>query len=106
MMDPEDHVCLCHRVSLHKLRGFLEREKPPVASKLSECLNAGTGCQWCVPYLESLFEQWQQGKIAQVSMTPEQYAQRRTAYREDKKQRALAEHAAKQAQADEGKPRS
>jgi len=103
MMDPDDHVCLCHRVSLRKLRAYLKREQPAVASKLSECLNAGTGCQWCVPYLESLFEQWQRGEIAQVEMTPEQYAQRRAAYREDKKRRALEEHAAKQARLDQDK---
>ena len=53
-MEADDHVCLCFHVSLRKLVNYLERERPRVPSQLSECLGAGTGCQWCVPFLERL----------------------------------------------------
>ena len=63
-MDGDDHVCLCYRVSLRKIVNFMNREKPAVASRLSECLDAGTGCHWCVPFLEKLHAQWQAGSPA------------------------------------------
>ena len=81
-MDPDDHVCLCYRVSLRKLANYMNRERPPVASKLSECLNAGTGCQWCVPFLRELHEQWQRGETPQLEVSPEEYARRRMKYRQ------------------------
>jgi len=65
-MDPDDQVCLCYRVSLRKIRGYLAREDPPVASLISECLDAGTGCGWCVPFLEHLHAEHKAGR------TPEQ----------------------------------
>ena len=34
-MNPDDHVCLCFRVSLRKIRTYLLREDPPVASLIS-----------------------------------------------------------------------
>jgi len=80
-VNPDDHVCLCFRVSQRKLVTFLRREKPRVASQLSECLGAGTGCQWCVPYLCRLFEQWEQGCDPALDESPEAYARQRSAYR-------------------------
>ncbi|HMN95554.1 MAG TPA: (2Fe-2S)-binding protein [Phycisphaerales bacterium] len=80
-MEPDDHVCLCFRVSLRKLRHFVERERPEVASKLSECLDAGTGCRWCVPFLERLHEQHRNGEPMDLPASPEEYARRRAAYR-------------------------
>jgi bacterioferritin-associated ferredoxin len=80
-MDPDDHVCLCFRVSLRKLRTFTERERPPVASRLADCLGAGTGCQWCVPFLRRLHEQWSEGKPMDLPVAPEEYAARRAVYR-------------------------
>ena len=61
MMDPDDHVCLCFRVSLRKITNFIAREDPPVASRIADCLGAGTGCQWCVPFLRKLHEQHRAG---------------------------------------------
>lgn len=55
-MDLDDHVCLCFRVSRRKLLQYARRERPRVASQLSECGGAGTGCGWCVPFLRRLFE--------------------------------------------------
>ena len=43
-MDPDDHVCLCYRVSLRKLRAYMKSKNPKVASQLSDCFDAGTGC--------------------------------------------------------------
>ncbi len=79
-MDPDDHVCLCYRVSQRKLINYLKRERPAVPSQLSECLGAGTGCHWCVPFQRSLHRQWQNGEPPDLPISPEQYAQRRAAY--------------------------
>ena len=80
-MNPDDHVCLCFRVSQRKLVNFMEREKPRVASQLSECLGAGTGCQWCVPFLRKLHAQWQRGETPELPVAPAEYAARRAQYR-------------------------
>lgn len=79
-MNPDDHVCLCFRVSQRKLVNFLNREHPRVPSQMSECLSAGTGCQWCVPFLKKLFDQWQRDEVPNLPVSPETYAQRRLAY--------------------------
>ncbi len=80
-MDPDDHVCLCFRVSLRKVRTFLNREDPPVASRLADCLGAGTGCQWCVPFLRKLHALKQAGETIDLPISPESYAARRATYR-------------------------
>jgi bacterioferritin-associated ferredoxin len=79
-MDPDDHVCLCYRVSLRKITAFMNRVRPAVPSQLSECLNAGTGCHWCVPFLRRLHEQWQAGETPDLDVSPEVYARRRRRY--------------------------
>ena len=80
-MQPDDHVCLCFRVSERKLVNFMERERPRVASQLSECLGAGTGCQWCVPFLRRLHAQWERGEAPHLPVAPAEYAARRARYR-------------------------
>ena len=80
-MDPDEHVCLCFRVSRRKLVHFMERTEPTVASQLSECLGAGTGCRWCVPFLHRLFAQWRAGESPDLPVAPEEYAARRQEYR-------------------------
>ncbi|MSQ89811.1 MAG: (2Fe-2S)-binding protein [Phycisphaerales bacterium] len=82
-MDPDDHVCLCFRVSLRKLNAFLDCERPRVASQLSECFGAGTGCHWCVPFLERLHAQWQAGQSPSLDESPGDYASRRETYRKE-----------------------
>jgi hypothetical protein len=79
-MDPDDHVCLCFRVSLRKIRTFLRVEDPPVASLISECLDAGTGCRWCVPFLRHLHAQHRRGETPDLSISPQRYAEARKAY--------------------------
>ncbi|MBL0871146.1 MAG: (2Fe-2S)-binding protein [Phycisphaerales bacterium] len=80
-MNPDDEVCLCFHVSLRKVRTFLSRDNPPVASLISECLGAGTGCQWCVPFLKHLHACQVEGKPVDLKVSPEQYAKSRLSYR-------------------------
>jgi bacterioferritin-associated ferredoxin len=79
-VDPDDQVCLCFHVELRKIRTFLARENPPVASLISECLGAGTGCQWCVPFLKHLHQQHQRGETPDLRISPERYAKARLSY--------------------------
>ncbi|MCW5765154.1 MAG: hypothetical protein KIT68_04170 [Phycisphaeraceae bacterium] len=79
-MDPDDDVCLCFHVPLRKIRAFLEREDPPVASLISECLGAGTGCRWCVPFLKHLHRCHVEGKPVDLSISPEKYATSRLSF--------------------------
>ena len=80
-MDPDDDVCLCFHVSLRKISNFIERERPRVASQISECLGAGTGCQWCVPFLRRLHAMHGRGEPLDLPVSPEEYARRRARYR-------------------------
>lgn len=83
-MDPDDEVCLCFRVSLRKIRGFLARENPSVPSLVSECLGAGTGCQWCVPFLKHLHKCHVEGKPVDLKVSPEEYANSRLSFHQTK----------------------
>ncbi len=86
-MDPDDRVCLCFGVTLRKIRSYLEREDPRVASLISECLSAGTGCGWCVPFLKELHRQHQSGEglgpqgEPDLRVSPDDYAAGRVGYR-------------------------
>ncbi|MEM0914867.1 MAG: (2Fe-2S)-binding protein [Planctomycetota bacterium] len=81
-MRDDDHVCLCFRVSKRKIVSYCRREKPVVASLISECLSAGTGCGWCVPFLKELHRQAAEG-VAEpdLAMSPEAYAAGRAGHR-------------------------
>ncbi len=75
-------MCLCFHVSLRKIRNYLARENPPVASLISDCLSAGTGCQWCVPFLKHLHKLHKEGKEPDLRVSPEEYMASRATYRE------------------------
>lgn len=81
-MNLDDPVCYCFHVSWRKLVNWCRRERPLVASQLSECGGAGTGCGWCIPFLKKIFRQ--QCKGAQDSTLDELsssvYAAQRAAY--------------------------
>lgn len=82
-MNDDDLVCLCFRVSQRKIVNFCRREKPAVASLISECLSAGTGCQWCVPFIKKLHAQVADGvEHPDLPVSPEEYASKRASYRE------------------------
>jgi NAD(P)H-nitrite reductase large subunit len=80
-MDLDHKVCYCFHVTKRKLLNFLRRERPRVASQLSQCGGAGTGCGWCIPFLKQLHQQAVAGGVTELeSLTPEDYERRRAAY--------------------------
>lgn len=81
-MNNDDDVCLCFHVSKRKIVNFCKRQRPVVASLIGECLSAGTGCQWCVPFLRKLHQQVIEGAAnPDLPITPKDYAKRRSQYR-------------------------
>jgi NAD(P)H-nitrite reductase large subunit len=80
-MDLDGKVCYCFHVTQRKLLNFLRVEKPRVASQLSQCGGAGTGCGWCIPFLKQLFHQAAEGGATELEqLTPAEYARRRAVY--------------------------
>ncbi len=80
-MDLDAKVCYCFHVTRRKLVNFLRLRRPRVASQLSECAGAGTGCGWCIPFLKQLHRQALTGSETQLEhLTPEEYEQGRAAY--------------------------
>lgn len=75
-MDLDARVCYCFHVTRRKLLSFLRVERPRVASELSQCNGAGTGCGWCVPFLRQLFEK-AGGATDLDTMTDQEYSQGR-----------------------------
>lgn len=84
-MDPDDKICYCYHVSMRKLVNYARRTRPSRPSQMSECLDAGTGCGWCIPFLIKIAED-PDGFSLSV-MSPEEYADRRKTYRETKQPR-------------------
>ncbi|GMU36470.1 MAG: (2Fe-2S)-binding protein [Phycisphaerae bacterium] len=77
-MQPDDLVCYCYHVPLRKLLHFARRERPQRASRMSQCLGAGTGCGWCIPFLEKIAADPDGCRL--ISESPDDYAARRRAY--------------------------
>lgn len=82
-MRDDDYVCLCFGVTKRKIVNFCKRERPSRASLISLHLPAGTGCQWCVPFLKMLHQQCLDG-VAEpdLPIDPERYAAKRLRYRQ------------------------
>jgi bacterioferritin-associated ferredoxin len=77
----DDKICYCFHVRKRKILSFIRIHKPRVASQISECGGAGTGCGWCIPFLKKYFDRAQSEKPADDDgLTPEEYAARRGAY--------------------------
>jgi bacterioferritin-associated ferredoxin len=81
-MNLDGKICYCFHVSRRKLVNFCRLDKPRVASQLSQCGGAGTGCGWCIPFLKKIFKEYKDGCADSEleSLTPEQYASARAAY--------------------------
>ena len=80
-MELDAKVCYCFHVSRRKLINFVRHYRPRVASQLSECGGAGTGCGWCIPFLKQIHEQAVGGGSTDLeTLTSEEYARRRAAY--------------------------
>jgi bacterioferritin-associated ferredoxin len=77
LVKPDDEICYCYHVPLRKLVNYARRERPKRPSQMTQCLGAGTGCGWCIPFLV---------KIAadpdrfDAMLTPEEYAAARKSY--------------------------
>ena len=61
-MQPDDELCLCFHVTRRKVENFIRIERPRRAGQMAECFGAGTGCGWCRPFLQRLFEKAQAGQ--------------------------------------------
>ena len=55
-MDPDDELCLCFHVTRRKVENYIRLERPRRVGQLAECYGAGTGCGWCRPFLQRLFD--------------------------------------------------
>lgn len=66
-MDLDDELCLCFHVTKRKVVNYLRVEKPRRVGELSHCFGAGTGCGWCRPFLERLFQQAQRSASGEPS---------------------------------------
>lgn len=103
-MNLDDQICYCYHVSLRKLVHFARRERPAQASRMSDCLQAGTGCGWCIPILKRIHasalderpaattdadvsDNGLERLIAELPATAEDYADRRREYITEKRPR-------------------
>ena len=81
--DPEDpELCICFHVRRNKVIRYVRRERPRVVSLISGCLSAGTGCGWCIPFLEKIHEDVLEGHEPEPAMSADEYKRRRLEYRE------------------------
>jgi len=80
-LQADDKICYCFHVPRRKIANFLRVERPQVASRISECGGAGTGCGWCVPFLKKYFQHWRDGTLELTDhLTPADYARQRARY--------------------------
>lgn len=80
-MELNDTVCYCFHITKRKILNHIRIHRPRVASQISECGGAGTGCGWCIPFLKRYFEQAQAGQLdAPDTFSPEEYARQRAKY--------------------------
>ena len=77
-MKPDDNICCCYHVSMRKLVHFARRTRPERASMMSECLGAGTGCGWCIPFLKKIAADPDAFELA--DMSGDQYTAQRRSY--------------------------
>ena len=77
-MTPDDKICYCYGVPLRKLVNFARRTRPKRPSQMTECLGAGTGCGWCIPFLVRIANDPETFALSEI--TAEQYAGERKTY--------------------------
>ena len=86
-MQSDDELCLCFHITKRKVTNYIRVEKPRRASQISECFGAGTGCGWCRPFLQRLFEQADAtGEISHELPDREEYSLMRKKYIDEKKE--------------------
>ena len=80
-MELDEELCLCFHVTQRKVVNYLRIEKPRRAAQLSDCFGAGTGCGWCRPFLQKLFDQAAAGGVVQPDLpSSTDYAKLRSKY--------------------------
>ena len=80
-MEPNEELCLCFHVTKRKVVNYIRIEKPRRVGQLSDCFGAGTGCGWCRPFLQKLFDQAAaSGETVEDLPTAEEYAAMRGSY--------------------------
>lgn len=80
-MELDDKICYCFHVRKRKILNFIRIHKPRVASQISECGGAGTGCGWCISFLKKYFDEAQSGKQTEGDgLSPDEYAAQRGEY--------------------------
>ena len=83
--DPLDaEVCVCFHVRRRKIEAFCRRERPKVISLVSECLSAGTGCGWCIPFLRAIHAEVLAGGPRFEMPAREEYLAKRKEYHREK----------------------
>ena len=80
-MELDDELCLCFHVTKRKVVNYLRVEKPRRVGQLADCYGAGTGCGWCRPFFQKLFEAAQQKDVAAAQLpSADEYARERSGY--------------------------
>ena len=80
-MELDEELCLCFHVTQRKVVNYLRIEKPKRVAQLSVCFGAGTGCGWCRPFLQKLFDQAAAGGVIQAELpSANDYAKLRSKY--------------------------
>lgn len=80
-MELDDQLCYCFHVSKRKVINYIRIHRPRVASQVSECGGAGTGCGWCIPFLKKYFSEIMRNEAdGPAELTPEEYARERGEY--------------------------
>jgi bacterioferritin-associated ferredoxin len=80
-MELDAKVCYCFHITRRKLVNFARLHRPKVASQLSECGGAGTGCGWCIPFLRQIHQSVATGTAGELDrLAPDAYARGRAAY--------------------------
>jgi bacterioferritin-associated ferredoxin len=83
--DPSDpELCICFHVPMRKIVGYCRRERPKVASLISQCFGAGTGCGWCVPFIRAIHSEIVQGGPPAEVPGQEEYLSMRKDYHKEK----------------------
>ena len=80
----EAELCICFHVPTRKIVNFCRKQRPQVPSQISQCYGAGTGCGWCVPYLEAIHDEVVLGGPVAEVPDAETYLAMRRAYRADR----------------------